>query len=65
MREVEVRLKHRKIADALGELRRWFDHHSCTPVNFDIWRAATGSLLVRIVFKADQEAELFQRDFRR
>ena len=65
MREVEVRLKGWKMADALAELRNWLDHNGVAPVKFDICRAATGSLLVRIVFKAKREADLFQQDFGR
>jgi len=65
MREVEVRLKGWKMADALAKLRNWLDHYGAVPVNFDISRAATGSLLVRIVFKDESEAELFERDFGR
>ena len=65
MREVEVRLKQWKMGDALAKLRNWLDHNGAVPVTFDISRAATGSLLVRIVFKNDREAELFERDFRR
>ena len=65
MPEIEVRLKHWKMADALGELRQWLDHHNCVPVNFNISRSATGSLLLWIAFKHEHEAELFPRAFRR
>jgi hypothetical protein len=65
MREVEVRLKGWKMADALGKLRNWLDHNRVAPVNFDICSAATGSLLVRMVFKNQDEAERFQQDFGR
>jgi hypothetical protein len=63
MREIETRLKIWKMADALGELRKWLDHNRCVPVNFEISRAATGSLLVRIVFEHDHQAKRFERDF--
>lgn len=65
MREVEVRLKQWNMADALAKLRNWLDHNGVGPVNFDICRAAAGSLLVRIVFKNQDEAERFQQDFGR
>jgi len=65
MREVEVRLKQWKMADALAKLRNWLDHNGVAPVTFDICRAATGALLVRIVFKDEREAERFQQDFGR
>jgi len=55
MREVEVRLQQWKMADALAKLRNWLDHNGVAPVNFDLCRAATGSLLVRIVFKNQDE----------
>ena len=35
MREVELSLKGWKLADALGELRKWLDHNNCIPANFD------------------------------
>ena len=38
MREVEVRLKRQKVADAMGEMREWVDWHDCIPVSFDITR---------------------------
>src|SRR5438477_6667022 len=38
MREVEVRLKRQKLADALGEMRQWLDRHDCIPISFDIVR---------------------------
>jgi hypothetical protein len=63
MREVEVRLTGVKLADALGQLREWLDHHDCAPVNFDIARERGGKLLVRILFKEDHMAEVFERDF--
>jgi hypothetical protein len=31
MREVEVQLKGWKLADAMGELRKWLDHNDCVP----------------------------------
>jgi hypothetical protein len=48
-----------------GKLRHWLDHNRIAPVNFDICHAATGALLVRIVFKDEREAERFQQDFGR
>jgi hypothetical protein len=38
MREVKISLTGWKLADAMGELRKWLDHHNCVPVNFDIER---------------------------
>jgi hypothetical protein len=63
MREVEVRLKGWKLADALGELRQWLDHNDCVPVSFDIAREKGGMLVVRMLFTEDQMADAFQRDF--
>ena len=63
MREVEVRLQQRKLADALGEVRQWLDRHDCVPVSFDIVREKRGALLANVVFKEDHIAEAFLRDF--
>ena len=52
-------------ADALIKLCKWLDHHNSVPVNFDISRSASGSLLVEIEFKHENQAKLFQREFRR
>jgi hypothetical protein len=65
MREVEIPLKGWKLADALGELRKWLDHNDCVPVNFDITRVKGDFLLVRMLFKEEEMADAFQRDFGR
>ena len=63
MREIEVPLRTRKLADALGEMRQWLDRHDCTPVSFNIIKGTRGILLANVVFKEDRFAEAFQRDF--
>jgi hypothetical protein len=63
MREVNVRLRGWKLADALRELRRWLDHNNCVPVSFDISKGRRGVLLVRVVFTEDHMADAFERDF--
>ena len=63
MREVEVRLKGWKLADALGELRKWLDHNDCVPLSFDVARGKRRVLVVRMIFHEDEMAEAFRRDF--
>jgi hypothetical protein len=63
MREVEVRLKRQKLADALSDMRQWLDRHDCIPIRFDIVRGKRGALLANVVFKEDHMAEAFLRDF--
>jgi hypothetical protein len=63
MREVEVRLKRQKLADALGEMRQWLDRQDCIPISFDIVRGKRRALLANVVFKEDHMAEAFLRDF--
>ena len=63
MREVEVRLKRQKLADALGDMRQWLDRHDCIPISFDVVRGKGGALLANVVFKEDHMAEAFLRDF--
>lgn len=60
MREVEVSLRRGKLADVLGELRKWLDHHNCVPESFDIAKGKRGALLVRMRFAEDDIAETFQ-----
>jgi hypothetical protein len=61
MHEVEVHLEM-KLADAMGELRVWLDHHRYVPVCFDISKKKA-SVLVRIVFADDRAAKEFKRSF--
>ena len=63
MRDVEVRLKRQKLADAMGKMREWLDRHDCIPVSFDISRGKRGTLLANVVFKEVHIAEAFLRDF--
>jgi hypothetical protein len=63
MREIEVRLKRQKLADALGDMRQWLDGHDCVPISFNIARGGRGTLLANVVFKEDHMAEAFLRDF--
>jgi hypothetical protein len=63
MREVELHLEM-KLADAMGELRVWLDHHDYVPVSFDISKQSRG-VLVRMVFAEDLAAKTFKRSFAR
>ena len=63
MREVKISLTGWTLADAMGELRKWLDHHNCVPVNFDIERGNRRVLVVRILFADDTMADMFERDF--
>jgi hypothetical protein len=63
MREVKISLTGWKLADAMGELRKWLDHHNCVPVNFDIERGKRRVLVVRVLFADDAMADAFERDF--
>ena len=63
MREVEISLTGWALADAMGELRKWLDHHNCVAVNFDIERGKSRVLVVRILFADDSAADVFERDF--
>jgi len=62
MRQVELVLKMRTLADALAAMREWLDHNDCVPLDFDIERRGR-VLVVRITFKEDQLAEAFKHDF--
>jgi hypothetical protein len=63
MREVEVQLKGWRLADAMGELRKWLDHNDCVPVSFDIARGKSRVLVVRMTFAEDHMADAFRRHF--
>jgi len=53
-----------KLADAMGELRVWLDHHDYVPLCFDISKKKA-SVLVRIVFADGLAAKAFKRSFAR
>jgi len=63
LREVKIRLTGWTLADAMGELCKWLDHHDCVPVHFDIERGKRRVLVVRILFADDATANVFERDF--
>jgi len=63
MRQVEVRLKGWKIADAMAELRIWLDRSHYVPEDFTISRLPRGDLVVRVEFSDDAMAEAFEREF--
>ena len=62
MRQVELVLKMRTLADALAAMREWLDHNDCVPLDFDIRRRGR-VLVIHIVFKEDHLAAAFERDF--
>src|SRR5438874_12052909 len=62
MREVKISLTGWTLADAMGELRKWLDHHNCVPVNFAIERGKRRVLDVRTLLADDTMADMFQRD---
>jgi hypothetical protein len=62
LREVKISLTSWTLADAMGELREWLDHHDCVPVNFDIERGKRRVLVVRILFADDATADVLERD---
>jgi len=64
MREVELPLTQERLADALGELRKWLDHHECVPLSFDITRETGVGLVIRMVLKEDELADAFERAFK-
>ena len=63
MREVKISLTGWTLADAMGELRKWLDHHNCVLVNFDIERGQRRVLVVRVLFADEAMADIFERHF--
>jgi hypothetical protein len=63
MREVELNLKMRTLADALAAMRQWLDHNDCVPLDFEIERKGP-VLVARVTFKEDYLADAFERDFK-
>jgi hypothetical protein len=63
MREVELNLKMRTLADALAAMRQWLDHNDCVPLDFNIERKGR-VLVARVTFKEDYLADAFERDFK-
>ena len=49
----------------MAELRIWLDHNDCVPHSFEIEKAPTGDVVVRIEFSDDALAEAFEQQFAR
>ena len=65
MRETELPLTYVRLADALGALCKWLDHHACVPVGFDIARRVGAGLTIRVAFEEDSMADAFEQTFSR
>ena len=65
MHQIEVRLNGRSLADAMAELRIWFDRNNYVPQDFGIAKLPSGELLVRVEFSDDMIAAAFERGFAR
>jgi hypothetical protein len=63
MRTIELHFNRAGFGDSLSDMRRWLDHHDCTPAIFDTSTERPGTVLVHVEFREDAEAEAFEREF--
>jgi len=64
MRTVDLHLNRAGFGDSLSDMRRWLDHHDCTPATFETrTERPRATVLVHIEFREHNLAEAFERDF--
>lgn len=65
VRTVEVRVSSFAFAEALNNMRSWFDHQRCEPSRFTCARETSGAVAVRVEFPSDNEqfAAAFEDEF--
>jgi hypothetical protein len=60
---VRVEKPETMFADAMNEMRSWFDNHQVKPVEFKIAMAGMPGIVFAIRFRREEEATLFERAF--
>jgi len=63
MRAVDLHISSARLADSLGDMRRWLDHNDCIPAAFGTATERPGAVLVHVEFRENSAAEAFERDF--
>ena len=63
MRSVDLHLNRAGLGESVSDMRRWLDHHDCTPAAFDTMTERPGTVLVLVEFRDDGAAEVFEREF--
>lgn len=63
MRSVDLHLSSADFGEGLSNMRKWLDHHDCTPASFDTATEHPGTILIHVEFREDAIAEAFERDF--
>jgi hypothetical protein len=62
MRSVDLRLSSAGFGESLSNMRKWLDHHDCTPTSFDTATEQPGTVLVHVEFREDAVAEALEQD---
>ena len=52
------------LADTMNSIRSWLDNHRIEPLVFKSRSTEGGGVAYDIAFKTEDEADLFERDFR-
>jgi hypothetical protein len=64
MRSVDLHVNRAGFGESLSDMRRWLDHHDCTPATFETkTERPRATVLVHVEFREDEAAEAFERDF--
>ena len=64
MRAVDLHVNRAGFGESLSDMRRWLDHHDCTPATFETrTERPRATVLVHVEFREDEAAEAFERDF--
>jgi hypothetical protein len=64
MRAVDPHVNRAGFGESLSDMRRWLDHHDCTPATCETrTERPRATVLVHVEFREDEAAEAFERDF--
>ena len=60
---VRVQKPGPRLAEAMGDMRVWLDHHQIELVDFNITQTRTPGIVCALRFRREAEASLFERTF--
>ena len=60
---MEIPISAATLGGTLANMRTWLDHNHCEPVRFETHSRKPGSVVIRVEFKSDGDAEAFRLAF--
>ena len=59
----EIPISAATLAGTLANMRSWLDHNRCEPVRFETKSGEPGTVVIRVEFKTDSDAQAFRLAF--